>query len=433
MTPRTGRSFLALILTLSALGACSVFEDKNDRPPLPGERLSVLELQKSLEPDNTMLEAQGLITPPEWKNEFWPQAGGYPNHSMQNLALAPDGLKRVWSADIGKGSTDKLPLTAQPILFDGKIFTLDTHAELSAFDAETGQKLWKKNIGNADEDDPVITGGLAFSNGILVATNGFSEVLAITPNDSAIIWRKNLPAPSRAAPTVLNGRVFVTTLDNKILALAASDGSVLWEYRGIAEAAGLIGAASPAANNDIVIPAFSSGEISALRVANGSLTWTDNLSNTRGLGGLSTISDIKALPIIDKGLIIAISFSGRMVAIDERTGIRVWQREISSSQTPWVAGNHIFVLSSENQLIALGRETGSIRWVTELPRIDDGEVLTFTGPVLAGGRLIVAGTNGIIIEVNPETGDIINDWDAGATITIPPIVAGGTLYILSEN
>ena len=153
----------------------------------------------------------------------------------------------------------------------------------------------------------------------------------------------------------------------------------------------------------------------------------------RKFGGLDTISDIKALPVIDKGLIFAISFSGRLVAIEERTGTRVWQREISGSQTPWLAGNHLFVLSSENQLIALGREKGAIRWVKSLPRMEDGEPLVFNGPVLAGGRLIVAGTDGRVIEVSPENGEIIREWDAGDTIIAPPIVANETLYLLSKN
>lgn len=414
------------------LGACDTFTSE-DHPPLEGERISVLELQKSLEPDNALLATQGLITPPAWRNEFWPQTGGYPNHSMQNLALNEGSLKKIWSADIGKGSSDELPLIALPIIVDGIAYTLDTHARLTAFNAETGKKIWTSNVANPNEDDPVIAGGISFSAGTLYVTNGFAELLAIRPADGEIIWRRGLPAPSRAAPTVIDGRAFVTTLDNKLLAVNATNGKIMWEYLGIGEAAGLVGGASAAANRDIVIPVFTSGEITALRTANGSIAWTDNLASGRRSGGLDTISDIRALPVIDKGLVIAISFSGRIVAIEERTGARIWQREISGAQTPWIAGNHIFVLSSENQLIALGRENGTIRWITDLPRLDDDKQLIFSGPVLAGGRLILAGSEGKVFEISPETGEIIRTWDAGDDIIAPPIVANGTLYLLSEK
>lgn len=404
------------------------------KAPLEGERISVLELQKNLEPDDALLESQGLITPSEWRNEFWPQSGGYPNHSMQNLALSSGQLERAWKTSIGRGSIDEIPLTASPIVVGDLIYTLNTEAELKAFKIESGKEVWETEINNPYEDDLVIGGGLAYSAGRLFATNGYNELLALDPKTGEILWRKALPAPARAAPTIVDERVFVTTLDNKLLALSAADGENLWEYLGIAEIAGLVGAASPAANRDTVIPVFSSGEINAIRTANGSIAWSDNLSNLRRLGGLGTIADIKALPVIDKGLVIAISFSGRIVAIDERTGSRIWQREISGSQTPWVAGNHIFVVSTSNQLIALGRETGTIRWVTDLPQTEKGDdTRTFTGPVLAGGRLIVTGNDGSVIEVSPEEGKIIREWDSGLKSTTAPIIANGVLFIQGDN
>lgn len=420
------------LLALPACGVGNLFDD-DEPPPLEGERISVLELQQSLEPDDPVLEAQGLIAPPEWRNEFWPQAGGYPNHSMQNLALNPGALKEAWSADIGDGASDEIPLITQPVVVDGRIFTLDTESRLSAFNIQNGKQLWRMDVSAEDEDDSVIAGGIASSGGYLFVTNGFNEVLAVNPADGKTIWRQKIPAASRAAPTVINDRVFVTTLDSRLIALSAPDGRVLWEYAGISDDASLVGAASPAANQDIVVPVFSSGEITAIRVENGSVAWSDNLSNVRGMGGLSTIADIRALPVADKGIIFAISFSGRLVAIDERTGTRIWQREISGSQTPWLAGNHMFVLSSENQLIALGRDNGSIRWVTELPRFDEDEPIIFTGSVLAGGRLILAGTEGRVVEISPENGQVQREWDAGNTISIPPIIAGGTLYLLSRD
>lgn len=427
--------FLACALPLALAGGCSslsgVFDE--DEPALEGERISVLELAESLEPDSAALEAEGLVAPPVWKNEFWPQAGGYPNHSMQNLELRDGNLQKAWSADIGAGTTDELPLTAQPIIVDGRVFTLDTESRLSAFDTATGKLIWAQDVGNPEEDDAVIGGGMASAAGMLYVTNGYNEVLALQPANGKILWRAPIPAPSRAAPTVMDGRLFVITLDNRLVALSAADGKPLWEYQGLSETAGIIGAASAAADATMVIPAFSSGEIMALRVENGSLAWSDNLANLKRIGGLAGLSDIKALPVIDKGLVIGVSYSGRMVAIDSRTGTRVWQREISSANTPWIAGNHIFVLSTENQLVAMGRDTGVIRWVINLARNDDGEPVIYTGPVLAGGRLILAGTGGRVLELNAENGAVLRQWTTDNSVAISPVIAGGTLYLLSED
>ncbi len=378
------------------------------------------------------------MLPEIWKNTAWPQTGGYPNHSMQNPSLETAQLERAWSSDIGAGSASDLPLTTQPILAGGVIYTLDTEANLSAFSALTGKKLWRINVKKKNEDEPVISGGISFAHDTLYITNGYDQVLALSPKTGKIEWRHTLPAPSRAAPTVLGGRVFVSTVDSRLIALSAKDGASLWEYTGVSETAGLLGAASPAANNDIVVPVFASGEITALRVENGAVAWSDNLSNVRRYGGgLESLSDIKAMPVLTKGLVIAISFGGKLVAIDERTGTRIWQREIGGSQTPWVAENHIFVLSSENQLIALSLIDGSIFWIKELKRFEDEkdkeDPIHWSGPIMASGNLVVAGSHGYMSEINAHTGEIIQTLKIRKGVQISPIIANDTIYVLSED
>lgn len=424
------------LITLNACSSSGWFGNDEEKPPLEGKRVSILELQRTLEPENETLSAQGFVTPTMWRNEYWPQHGGYADHSMQHIELDRD-LEQAWRTDIGEGSTDGLPLTAQPIVVDGRIYTMDTDSIVSAFDIENGRKLWDIDVRDEKEDDAVIGGGLAYSGNRLFMTTGYDEVIAVSPSDGTLKWRTTIPAPARAAPTAHQGRVFVTTMDNKLVALDAAEGSILWEFAGLNETAGLIGAASPATSRDTVIPAFSSGEISALRVENGAQAWTENLSTRNPLSGLSNISDIRALPVVDKGLVIAISFGGKMVAIEKRTGNRIWQRDIGGSETPWLAGNHLFVISNDNELIALGRDNGVIRWVTQLPRFENPEskdgAIYWTGPVFAGNRLIIAGTNGYILEFAPDTGEQINAWSTGRKISISPVIAGGTLYLLADD
>ncbi len=430
------------VLCAISLSSCSKVTDmfgkeKNQRR-LEGERISVLQLQKSLSADSPLQEGEKFALPAPWKNKAWPQAGGYPNHSMQNLSLSPEAPKKTWSADIGQGSTDELPLNAQPVVASGLIFAMDTKNRVSAFDANTGKKRWTVSVKSKKEKDPVIGGGLAYAHKILFVTSGYDELLALSPDNGDILWRKTLPSPSRAAPTVLSGIVYVSTVDSRLVALSAKDGSSLWEYRGIGETSGLFGAASPSANKNIVVPVFSSGEITALRIENGAVAWSDNLSNVRRFGGgLESISDITAMPIIDRGLIITISFGGKLVAIDERTGTRVWQRDIGGTRTPWLVGNNLFVLSNENQLIGLNLLNGSIFWITELERFEDEkdkeDPIQWSAPIMASGRLILASSHGYMIEVNPHNGNIIRKSKIKKDVQIAPLIANDHLYLLAED
>ncbi len=448
MKPVMRSVFGIALLSLFFLSGCSTVDrwfGQSERGPMPGERISVLQLERSLERDEELVDVAEMNIPEAWSNKFWPQQGGYPNHALQNLSLPAD-LKLAWRADVGGsgwglgfggGDTKRFPITSQPIVIGDVVYVMDKQARVNAFSGADGKRLWRVDVKKVSEDELVIGGGIAYFSERLFVTNGFNEVLSLDANTGEILWRREIVSPSRAAPTIMDDRVFISTMDNRLIALQASNGEILWDYAGLSESAGLVGSASPAANRDIVVPVFSSGEVTALRIANGSVAWSDNLSTLRNFGGLSGISDITGMPIIDKGLVIVMSFNGRMVAIDERNGQRAWQRDIGGSETPWVAGNHIFVLTNENELVSLQRDSGAIRWVIQLPKYLDEEdkdgPIKWRGPVLAGDRIILAGSYGRVLEVDPVNGTYTKSWEIDGSVAVSPVIASDTLYLLTER
>ena len=430
--------FTALLLSVS-LTACSKgwFGGEKEKPPLKGERISVLDYEKDLRPDEDSAATPPFTVAESWQNDTWPQAGGYPSHAMQNLALPSKELKKAWSADIGDGSRKNLPLTAQPIIVGKSVFTLDTDANLTAFSTDDGKRRWNIDVRDKEEKDPVISGGIAAADGLLYVTAGYDEMLCVDAQKGDIKWRVKLSSPSRAAPTIINGRVFVTTLSNNLLAFDAANGTVLWEFAGLGQTTGLVGAASPAATTDMIVPAFSSGEIYALRAGNGSVAWSDNLANSLRLGGMTALSDIRGLPVIDENVVYAISFGGKMAAIDMTSGARIWHKDISGAKTPWVAGNRVFVISSEGQIVSLNKKDGAVLWVSQLARFENKEKKTgpifWTGPLFAGNRLLAFSTDGRVAEVDPEKGTLIREWSVDAKIQVSPVIANGTLYVLADD
>lgn len=428
----------AFVLSTLSLSACSLFSGDAEEPPLPGERISILELQRELTPSQISNPEDVIIIPDAVPNNSWPQNGGNANHVMQNLFIAgTKQFERIWAADIGEGSQKNLPLVTRPIVAAGKVFTLDTESRVRAFHDQTGRQVWQSKIRALKEDEPVIGGGLAYDNGTLFATSGYNEVLALNPENGDIIWRTTISAGSRAAPTVKDGRVFVTASNNNAIALNADDGRIIWEYEGVDETTGLLGAASPATDGQIVIPAFSSGNIVALRVENGSVLWSDSLASSLRLGGMAGLSEIRGLPIISGDIVLAVSFGGKMAAYDKRNGAILWQADISSAETPWVAGNTVYVLGAEYKLLAYSLRTGELLWASDLQKFRDRQdregLITWTGPIMAGGSLLIVGSHGRVKEFNPKNGSQIAEWDMKKEVRIPPIVADGALYLLSED
>lgn len=430
------RSVLVVVLALG-LAACDSLNPfgGKEKERLPGERISVLLQDPDLKPDELIADLDVVLPPPE-ANTDWPQPGGNAAHVMQHLELA-DAPSRAWTVDIGSGSSGNRRLLAAPVVADGVVYTMDAEAEIRAFDAASGNRLWSADAASKEEDEGGFGGGIAYADGRLYVTTGYAEVLALNAKTGEEIWRERVSAPMRAGPTVAEGQVYALTVDNRLLALNAADGRPLWTHAGIAEVAGILGGASPAVEDGIVIVPHSSGELFALRTTRGRMLWSDSLSAIRRIDAVSQLADIRGHPVIDRGLVFAMSHSGRMVALDARTGGRVWEKLIGGIQTPWVAGDFIYAINSEDVLFCLVRENGLIRWVRQLPRYEDEEdkedPILWVGPVLASDRLVVAGSHGTALSISPYTGEILGRLSLPDDISIAPVVADGTLYFLTDD
>jgi outer membrane protein assembly factor BamB len=432
---QTSRNVFACAAAAILLSGCGLFGASSKPPPLPGERIPVMQLEPTLKAAPELAD-EPVVLPEPAVNSDWPQPFGSATHYIGHVELG-DAPKRVWSASIGGGSNSSRKLLGQPIIVDGRIYTMDARARVSAHDAESGSSIWSTDIRPDGESDGMLGAGLAYDDGVLFASSGFAEVVALDAKTGKEIWRRKISGPVRGAPAVGNGRIFVVSLDNVTHALSAKDGSVLWTHTGTTEAAGLLGGTSPALSEDTLVVAYSSGELFGLRASTGRQLWADFLSLPRRTSAVSDLNDIRASPVISGGRVYAIGNAGRMVSIAINSGIRVWDQRISGVQTPWVAGDVVYAVTTDNDLVCLTARDGRVRWVRALPKWEDEDrkrdPISWAGPVLAGDRLILAGSNEVALSVSPYTGDLLGSIELPDAVLIPPVVANRTLYFLTDD
>ena len=434
------RRVALLALIAGSLAGCSALPDwwaASDKPPLPGDRISVLALEKALEPDPRIADLQVRLPRP-WPNPDWPQPGGYPSHAMQHLALG-DATTTLWRADIGASSDSEERIVAPPVVAGNHVFAMDARSTVTAFDAQTGTRRWRVDLTPRGEDHGAIGGGVTFDSGRLYATTAYGEVVALEAETGKVLWRRALTSPFRAPPTVGANRVFAVGSDSQLHVLAGDSGETIWTHVGIQEAAGLLGAAGPAVDGGMVVVPFSSGELYGLRADNGVVAWNDALIRTGRVSPVGLINDITGLPVIDRGRVFAIGHAGRMVAIDLRTGERVWEQEIAGLQSPWVAGDFVYVVTLDAELICMSQRDGRVRWVRQLDRYrdpnsrsDKGRVVWY-GPVLGGDRLVLASSQGEAISVSPYTGEVLGRMKLSGAAATAPVIANGILYLLTTD
>ena len=432
---RNRQALAALAAASLSLAACDTFFGEDDGPPLPGERISVLRLNRTLVADPAISDLRVRLPEP-YANSEWPQPGGYSTHVMQHLA-APDSLSRAWSVSVGQSAGSDRFILAQPVVAGGRIYAMDAGTTVTAFDAQGGGQAWRVDLTPEDEDDDLFGGGLAVDGGRLFATTPFGVVYALDAVSGEEIWQSRLSAPLRAAPAASGGRVFATTVDNQLYVLAAEDGRQLWTYTAVTQDAGLLGGSTPAVAGSRVVGAFSSGELVAFDAVSGRPLWIESLAALARGDAIATLADIRGLPVIDRDRVIAISNSGTFAAIDLQRGDRLWNARIGSSQTPWVAGDFIYALTTEGELICITRNEGRVRWIQSLPIFEDeverDNPITWSGPVLLGDRLIVTSSTGDALSISPYTGDALGRIQLPSSSHLPPIVANGTMYLLSDN
>ncbi len=429
---------LALVL-FAGLGACTRVTDllgDQTEEQVAGEHISVLTLEEELVADSRIADMP-VTLPRAYTNMQWPQPGGGPTNSMQHLELEGE-FDRVWRSSAGAGNNLTSRMTASPVMANNKVFVLNALSQVTAFDAETGDRIWRTRVrAEGEARRSGFGGGVAHAGDRLIVTTGFGAVHALDDETGEELWRRDVGVPIRTAPTFVNGRAFVVTTDNQLLAIDTRDGAVVWSHRAFDESAGLLAATSPAANADVVIAPFTSGELDAIRIQTGNSAWSDQLTRTGNFTPLANINAIAARPVIANGRVYAVSHSGRFVSIDLRTGERVWSANIASTQTPWVAGQFIYVVTVDAQLICLSARDGHIRWITQMDQYRSERrqrgAIQYVGPVLVSDRLVVLTSEGRMQEYSPFTGEFIDDTRVGSTISLPPIVANKTLYILTDN
>jgi len=438
MTTRTRtRTILALPL-LSLLAACSIFGGGDDKPGTPtvGNRTPILSrIAQVVEADPTLATVP-LVLPPQQPNAEWAQNGGNAAKAAGHAALSAVPA-RAWSVEIA-GSSSRRRLASSPVVGAGMLFVVDTDGVVHAFDAATGTPRWTNRIEVTRELQGVaFGGGASFFDGRVYATNGAGDVIALNAQTGEEIWRRRPAGPLRGAPTIAFNAVYVMTQDNQIHALSQADGSPIWQDVAASGQSGVFGVAAPAAGQGTVIAGYSSGELVAYRYENGRNLWSDALARTSISTQVGTLTDVDADPIIDQGRVYALGQGGRMAAYELLTGQRIWELNLAGISTPTVAGEWLFTLTDDSRLLAIARDSGRVKWITQLARWRDEEdregPIFWTGPVLAGGKLWIASSRGVVQSVEPTTGEATQFTELDAPVSLPPIVANGVLYIMDDS
>ena len=426
------RAATALAASATVAG-CGLF-DEDKKPITPGRRIDILPTTTRLVPDPA-LSGRPVLLPAGNGGGVWEQPGRVPSHVSAN----PDwsGSDRIaWSTPIGAGQGFRSRLTASPIVAGGRVFTMDADANVAAFDLGSGRPVWHVASRQKKVRSSNVGGGITYADGVVFAVSGLADALAIDAATGHVRWRITTVVPARSAPTVVDGRVFFGTIDQRLFAVDAATGKPLWSFQAQSSFDTLLGQPAPAVVGDTVIAGFGSGEIAVVNAVDGSVIWTDVLGGLAAASPLA-FSSIFGEPVVTDDTVYAISADGLITATDLRTGRRVWERPVGGIESPAVTEDWVFILTSDQTVACLDRAAGHVRWTSVLPRYlrpnTEKQPILWSGPLLAGGRLVLVSDRGTLVAIDPSEGVIVADRKIRGPASNPPIAAGGFLFVLTDD
>ncbi len=405
---------------------------------LEGERLDLREGAPQQVPDGPAGAPAPISLPATVNLSEWVQRGGTSAQRRAHPALSA-APQRVWSASIGSGENRQTRITAEPVFAGGRIFTMDARATVTATGVN-GETLWSRDLTPAGERTPNASGGgLAYGEGTLFVTNGYGRLVALDPATGAERWTQRFEAPVTAAAAVSGGMVHVVSNDSVARGIDARDGRVRWEITGVPSASSFAGRAAPSYSGNTVILPFPSGELVGANLTTGATEWRTAVAGTRIGRAWGSVHDITGDPVVVGDTVYVGNATGRVMALSAATGQQRWTAREGAYGPVWPVGGSMFLISDEGQLLRLNAANGDMIWSVDLPYfVRERErrrnaIFAHYGPVLAGGRMWIASSDGLLRGYDPASGTLAVTTEIPGGAATTPIVVGGALYVVSQN
>ncbi|MFL4471660.1 PQQ-binding-like beta-propeller repeat protein [Tateyamaria armeniaca] len=427
------------LVSLTVLSAC-----QERQVILPGQREaveSVLTQSRAVGEEEAVAvsnAARDISLPAQVANAEAAQSFGTQSFRTDHPRLNAN-LTQVFAVNIGAGDDRKHRIVADPVVAGGRIFTLDAQTTVTAV-STSGAVLWQRDILPDGADDGDATGGgLAVDGDVLYISSGFGALTALEASTGRTIWVQSLEATGSGRPTVFGDLVYVMAGDDTGWALNKTNGRVEWQVSASESPTNVLGAPAPIVVDGLTVFSFGSGEMQAVFRQGGLRRWDASVLGERRGRALSKVDDVTGRPIAADGVIYAGNQSGRTVAVSAGSGGRIWTANEGAVDTVLPVGGSVFLVSDRNELLRLDASDGTRIWGVELPNYvankpnRQSEIFAHHGPILAGGRIIVASSDGVLRSFDPVSGGLTGTAVIPSGASTAPVVAGQTLYLVTRK
>ncbi len=264
-------------------------------------------------------------------------------------------IKKLWSVGVGNGQGNGF-YRLQPVLDGNTLYAAGSDGIVVALESDSGKRIWREDL------ETEISGGVGIGGDMLLLGSSDGTVIALSDQDGSTLWTSQVQGEILAAPQT-NGRVVVVqSYDGRLHGLDAGDGSSLWSYDSNLPVLTLRGTSTPLIYERFAIAAFGNGRVVALDVNTGAVRWEARVAIAQGRSEIDRIVDIDGNMLLVPPVLWAVSYQGRLAAIEVASGRKLRQEEVSSYAGLDQGFGNIYVTEETGTVIAFYRNSSGIRW-----------------------------------------------------------------------
>jgi outer membrane protein assembly factor BamB len=324
-------------------------------------------------------------------------------------------------------------ISPSPLFYNNNLVFYDNKGEITLYD-ENQKTLWKNNFYNKSEKKIKPRLNFALKDDILIVTDDVAKYYAINIDTGELLWIKTNIVPFNSNIKIKNDVFYVVDYKNILRSISIKDGSEIWNLKTEESLTKSNTKISIALDDKNIYFNNSIGDITAVDIKSGQLVWQLPTQNNNISQNAFQLSNSEL--VINENTIFFSNNKNEFYSIDSATGLINWKTEISSDLKPVVIGKLIITISEKGYLYIIDKKSGNIIRINDLYKNYKDKKrnqITPTGFFVALNKIYLTNSDGKLIIVNSNDGNILNVVKVSGGKILQPFINENNLFLISNG
>ena len=324
-------------------------------------------------------------------------------------------------------------ISPSPLFYNNNLVFYDNKGEITLYD-ENQKTLWKNNFYNKSEKKIKPRLNFALKDDILIVTDDVAKYYAINIDTGELLWTKTNIVPFNSNIKIKNDVFYVVDYKNILRSISIKDGSEIWNLKTEESLTKSNTQISIALDDKNIYFNNSIGDITAVNIKSGQLVWQLPTQNNNISQNAFQLSNSEL--VINENTIFFSNNKNEFYSIDSATGLINWKTEISSDLKPVVIGKLIITISEKGYLYIIDKKSGNIIRINDLYKNYKDKKrnqIKPTGFIVALNKIYLTNSDGKLIIVNSNEGNILNVVKVSGSKILQPFINENNLFLISNG